>query len=174
MRTCPRSAPPSTPNDRFDPFSSRPSSPPRLPSTPKRHLQVRTLCLKTAACFHAFMGICSCLLAGDNTKKHTLKRGLSTLMRTAETILKRHSVAKCNKQAVRRRSNAGGGRGGVHRRPYRPIHYEMWKTSNWERDASNCGRVRQRSDECALLVRSLRIAGRLSAYMLIFYGRYVE
>lgn len=109
MRTCPRSAPPSTPNDRFDPFSSRPSSPPRLPSTPKRHLQVSTLCLKTAACFHAFMGICSCLLAGDNTKKHTLKRGLSTLMRTAETILKRHSVAKCNKQAVRRRSNAGGG-----------------------------------------------------------------
>lgn len=70
MRICPRSAPPSTPNDRFDPFSSRPSSPPRLPSTPKRHLQVRTLFLKTAACFHAFMDFCSCLLAGETDGTH--------------------------------------------------------------------------------------------------------
>lgn len=48
VRTCPRSAPRSTPNDRFDLSSSRPSSPPRLPSTPKRHLQVSNAFPKSA------------------------------------------------------------------------------------------------------------------------------
>lgn len=43
----------------------------------------------------------------------------------------------------------------------------MWKTLNWERDASNCGRVREWSDECVTLcvMRSLRMAGRLAAYV---------
>lgn len=57
VRICPRSAPPSTPSDLFDPSSFRPSSPPHLPSMPIRHLQVRNAFLKTAPALNYFPAI---------------------------------------------------------------------------------------------------------------------
>lgn len=105
VRICPRSVLPSTPNDRFDPSSSRPSSPPRLPSTPKRHLEVRNAFLVTSRAWDLFC--CDFAAACDDTKGTTRAQNESSHLNEDR---EKHTWAplRCKEQS-RHAVMAGGG-----------------------------------------------------------------
>lgn len=135
VRICPRSALPSTPSDRFDPSSSRPSSPPRLPSTPKRHLEVRNAFLKTNRAWNLFC--CDFAAACDDTKGTTCAQNESShLNKDSE----KHALSAAPLQrATAPCSNGRRWGGAAHWRSYWRMHYRVRKTLNWERDASKQG-----------------------------------